>query len=60
MMFRSVFPDWHSDLQLLVAEGDIVVEMFTATGTHTGSEIMGVARVGTDDHAAGHQHLPLA
>src|ERR1700733_1747421 len=45
-LFRSVFPDWHSDLQLLVAEGDIVVEQFTATGTHTGSEIMGVAASG--------------
>jgi steroid delta-isomerase-like uncharacterized protein len=40
-MFRSVFPDWHSDLGLLVAENDIVVEQFTASGTHTGEEIMG-------------------
>ena len=45
-MFRAVFPDWRSDLQMLVAEGDIVVEMFTATGTHTGTEIMGVAASG--------------
>jgi steroid delta-isomerase-like uncharacterized protein len=45
-LFRSVFPDWHSDLQLLVAEGDIVVELFTATGTHTGAPIMGVAPSG--------------
>jgi steroid delta-isomerase-like uncharacterized protein len=45
-MFRSVFPDWHSDLHLLVAEGDIVVELFTASGTHTGGEIMGVAASG--------------
>ena len=45
-LFRSVFPDWHSDLQLLVAEGDIVVEQFTATGTHTGAPIMGVAPSG--------------
>jgi steroid delta-isomerase-like uncharacterized protein len=45
-MFRAVFPDWRSDLHLLVAEGDIVVEMFTATGTHTGTEIMGVAPSG--------------
>jgi steroid delta-isomerase-like uncharacterized protein len=41
-LFRSVFPDWHSDLHLLVAEGDIVVEQFTAAGTHTGAPIMGV------------------
>jgi steroid delta-isomerase-like uncharacterized protein len=45
-MFRAVFPDWRSDLHLLVAEDDIVVEMFTATGTHTGTEIMGVAPSG--------------
>jgi steroid delta-isomerase-like uncharacterized protein len=41
-LFRSVFPDWHTDLHLLVAEGDIVVERFTASGTHTGTPIMGV------------------
>ncbi len=45
-LFRSVFPDWHTDLHLLVAEGDIVVEQFTATGTHTGAPIMGVAASG--------------
>jgi steroid delta-isomerase-like uncharacterized protein len=45
-MFRGVFPDWHSDLGLLVAEGDIVVELFTASGTHTGTEFMGVAASG--------------
>jgi steroid delta-isomerase-like uncharacterized protein len=45
-MFRAVFPDWRSDLHLLVAEGDVVVEMFTASGTHTGAEIMGVAPSG--------------
>ncbi len=45
-LFRSVFPDWHTDLHLLVAEGDIVVERFTATGTHTGAPIMGVAPSG--------------
>ncbi len=45
-MFRAVFPDWHSDLDLLVAEDDLVVELFTASGTHTGSEIMGAAPSG--------------
>lgn len=44
-MFRSVFPDWHSDLHRLVAEDDIVVELFTASGTHRG-EIMGAAPTG--------------
>jgi steroid delta-isomerase-like uncharacterized protein len=52
-LFRSVFPDWHSDLQLLVAEGDIVVEQFTATGTHTGVPIMGVAPSGESVTLAG-------
>jgi steroid delta-isomerase-like uncharacterized protein len=45
-LFRSVFPDWHTDLHLLVAEGDIVVERFTASGTHTGTPIMNVAPSG--------------
>ncbi len=41
-MMRAAFPDWHSDLHLLVAEGDYVVERFTASGTHRG-EFMGAA-----------------
>lgn len=45
-MFRSVFPDWHSDLQLIIAEDDIVVEQFTASGCHTGASIMGVGASG--------------
>jgi steroid delta-isomerase-like uncharacterized protein len=45
-MFRTAFPDWRSDLHLLVAENDIVVEVFTATGTHIGTEIMGIAPSG--------------
>jgi steroid delta-isomerase-like uncharacterized protein len=45
-MFRSVFPDWHSDVLFLVAEGDIVVELFTASGTHSGEQIMGVPASG--------------
>ena len=32
-MIRKAFPDWHSDLHMLVGEGDIVVERFTASGT---------------------------
>jgi steroid delta-isomerase-like uncharacterized protein len=39
---RSAFPDWHSDMHELIAEGDCVVERFTASGTHRG-EIMGLA-----------------
>jgi predicted ester cyclase len=44
-MFRTAFPDWHSDQHLLVAERDIVVEHFIASGTHRG-EVMGVRPTG--------------
>jgi steroid delta-isomerase-like uncharacterized protein len=44
-MIRAAAPDWHSDLELLVAEGDHVVERFTASGTHRG-ELFGVAATG--------------
>jgi steroid delta-isomerase-like uncharacterized protein len=36
-MIRDAFPDWHSDVHALYAEGDIVVERFTASGTHKGA-----------------------
>jgi steroid delta-isomerase-like uncharacterized protein len=42
---RQGCPDWHSDLHSLVAEDDIVVERFTASGTHQG-EMFGVAPSG--------------
>lgn len=42
---RAAFPDWHSDLHMLIGEGDIVVERFTASGTHQG-ELMGAAPTG--------------
>jgi steroid delta-isomerase-like uncharacterized protein len=44
-IIRKAFPDWHSDLHMLVGEGDIVVERFTASGTHQG-DLMGVAPTG--------------
>jgi predicted ester cyclase len=44
-MFRRACPDWHSDIDQLVAEGALVVERFTASGTHRG-ELMGVAPTG--------------
>ncbi|HWG60406.1 MAG TPA: ester cyclase [Streptosporangiaceae bacterium] len=40
-VFRQALTDWHSDVHQLIAEGDIVVERFTASGTHNG-ELMGV------------------
>lgn len=44
-MMRQALPDWHSDLEQLIAEGDTVVEVFTASGTHHG-ELMGVPGTG--------------
>jgi predicted ester cyclase len=44
-MFRAAFPDWHSDPGLVIGEGDLVVEQFTASGTQRG-EIMGVPATG--------------
>jgi steroid delta-isomerase-like uncharacterized protein len=45
--FRAALPDWHSELHLLVAEDDLVAEVFTASGTHRG-EMMGVAPTGQE------------
>ena len=45
--FRAAFPDWHSELRLLIAEDDLVAEVFTAMGTHRG-EMMGVAPTGRE------------
>ena len=44
-VIRTAFPDWHSDIEDLIAVGDKVVERFTASGTHQ-AEIMGVAPTG--------------
>jgi predicted ester cyclase len=44
-MFHSAFPDWHSDLEFLVGEGDLVAEVFTARGTQQG-ETFGVPAPG--------------
>jgi steroid delta-isomerase-like uncharacterized protein len=44
-MIRTAFPDWHSELHLLVSEDDIVAERFTASGTHQG-ELLGAAPTG--------------
>ena len=44
-VIRAAFPDWHSDVEDLIAVGDKVVERFTASGTHEG-ELMGVSPTG--------------
>jgi steroid delta-isomerase-like uncharacterized protein len=43
--FRDAFPDWHSEVHELIAERDLVVERFTAGGTHRGP-VMGVGPTG--------------
>ncbi|CCF64215.1 ester cyclase [Nocardia cyriacigeorgica] len=44
-MFREALPGWHSEIDQLIAEDDLVVERFTASGTHRG-ELMGAAPTG--------------
>lgn len=45
-LFRQAFPDWRSELHQLTAEDDLVTERFTASGTHSGGELLGVAPSG--------------
>lgn len=44
-MWRSTFPDWHMAIEALVAEGDLVANRFTTTGTHRGP-LMGIPPTG--------------
>ena len=44
-VIRAAFPDWHSTVEELVAEGDTVVERWTGRGTHRG-EFQGIAPTG--------------
>ena len=53
-VFRQALPDWHSEVDQLIAEGDIVVERFTASGTHSG-ELMGAQPTGKTITLAGIQ-----
>jgi len=46
-VFRQAFPDWRSDPQHLIAEGDLVAEHFVAHGTHRAS-VMGEPPTGQD------------
>lgn len=44
-LFRSAFPDWRAVPDLLIAENDLVVEHFSATGTQRG-ELFGAPPTG--------------
>jgi steroid delta-isomerase-like uncharacterized protein len=46
-LFRTACPDWHSQPALMIAEDDLVVEQFTASGTHQG-DLMGVPGTGRE------------
>jgi len=46
-MFRQAFPDWRSDTEHLIAEGDLVAEHFSAHGIHRGP-LMGVEPTGRE------------
>lgn len=44
-VFRAAFPDWHSTVEDLIAADDMVVERFTARGTHQ-AELMHIPATG--------------
>ena len=50
--FRGAFPDWHSTLEELIAEGDRVAERWTGRGTHQG-ELQGIPPTGKRVEAPG-------
>ena len=45
-MFREAMPDYHIDIDLLVADGNQVAARFTQSGTHTGAKLMDIAPQG--------------
>ena len=52
--FRQAFPDLHTTIEEMVAEGEKIVTRFSTRGTHQG-EIMGAAPTGKLVTHTGHQ-----
>ena len=50
--WRESFPDWHSTVEDLIAEGDRVAERWTGRGTHRG-ELQGIPPTGKRVEAPG-------
>lgn len=50
--WRRAFPDWHSTLEEMVAEGDVVAGRWTGRGTHRG-ELQGIPATGKAVEAPG-------
>ncbi len=51
-MYRTAFPDLRITIDEQIGEGDVVVNRWTATGTHEG-ELMGIAATGKQATTAG-------
>jgi predicted ester cyclase len=49
---KTAFPDWHVSIDALVADGEMVVDRFTISATHTGS-VNGIAPTGEKIAALG-------
>jgi steroid delta-isomerase-like uncharacterized protein len=50
--FRGAFPDQSITIEQQIAEGDVVVTRWTATGTHQG-ELMGIPATGRETTTSG-------
>jgi predicted ester cyclase len=45
-MFRSAMPDYHMDIDMIMADENKVVARFVQSGTHVGAPLMGMAPSG--------------
>ena len=45
-MFRQAMPDYHMDIDMVVADENQVAARFTQSGTHSGADLMGMKASG--------------